>query len=74
MAFLVKKALPMISFDEWPRCFYERGLLCGDPRTGRLRGINTVEHDFNKSWHIADMCRCPSCPLRCAIRDALSKV
>ena len=58
--------------DEWPRCFYDRTLRCGDPKTGALTGYGQPpREEHNKSWHVADMCNCPSCPLRCAIRDAL---
>jgi len=46
---------------EWPRCYYDREKLCGDPETREDKG----------KWHVADMCDCPSCPVRCAIRDEL---
>ena len=55
---------------EWPRCFYDQSLRCGEPGTGALKGYGQAD-EINRSWHVADMCNCPSCPLRCAIRDAL---
>lgn len=54
----------------WPRCFYNKELRCGDPKTRGTGGPTDVAL-VDRGWHVADVCECPSCPLRCAIRDAL---
>jgi len=53
--------------EEWPHCYYNPALLCGERETGRYLGYNQEKEDINISWFTADMCNCPSCPLRCAI-------
>lgn len=58
---------------EWPKCYYDQDLLCGHRDTGKLKGYHQEDPNHQGSWHIADMCNCPSCPLRCAIRDRLAK-
>lgn len=55
---------------EWPRCYYNHDRLCGERETGMLTGYGQRK-EGNPSWHVADMCSCPSCPLRCAIRDVV---
>lgn len=68
----MKIELTIWGTKEWPRCYYDHNLKCGDPKTGALEAYNIVNEN-NPSWHVGNMCNCPSCPIRCAIRDALAK-
>lgn len=59
----------------WPRCFYDPNLKCGDPATGKLGYDESsraeVEEKVRRKWHVADMCNCPSCPLRVRLAQEL---
>jgi hypothetical protein len=60
----------------WPKCLYDPKLLCGEPATGALLAYGQTEESKEKvrrQWHVADMCDCPSCPLRCLIRDEVAR-
>lgn len=59
---------------EWPRCYYDQNLRCGDRETDGLAGNPRDAEEPRASGQIAALCECPSCPLRCAIRDALAKL
>jgi hypothetical protein len=56
---------------EWPRCYYDRSKLCGDRLLDNKPDGYKEYTPENPSWHIAGFCECPSCPVRCAIRDAM---
>jgi hypothetical protein len=49
---------------DWPTCFYHPEKPCGAPGHDELGRLG---------WHIASLCDCPSCPIRCAIREARVK-
>jgi hypothetical protein len=71
----MKVELDLYGKDEWPRCFYDQDLLCGDPKTGAFVGYEQETEEtrelVRRGWHVANMCHCPSCPLRVALSTAV---
>lgn len=58
-----------ITFEgDWPRCFYDPKLLCGERETAIAGNDSPAAAELvRRGWHVADLCECPSCPVRCAL-------
>jgi len=53
---------------EWPWCYYDPKLLCGERGTAVAGNYSPAAHELvRRDWHVADLCECPSCPIRCAL-------
>lgn len=59
--------------DEWPTCYYSPEHRCGDRMVENKPDAFGEWEPKNPSWHIAGFCECPSCPVRCSVRDALAR-